>query len=293
MCRCIYIYTAIWWHGQIGHRLVFDRYQPLPATSCCCIFGYGGVRKWRHSPQINWMILSIDSPVDGPRLRWKTGFSIINHPFWGTGIYGNPHFYQTPIYSQQAMHSTTARWTSIDFVEMAWMKSCIRETSPKCCDGPLEHGRWQSTLGCSGIELQDRALEGKYGRMMLKASGWEACMRTARIGGLLHLKPHTTPWKSDCCIHVPHNDWNWWNHHLTLVVVWGSSSGEICCSYLYVYNCVYKYRFKYKDNYNHKYYIITNTHRKMYKKIYTHSILNIFINIYIYIDIETQSMQEV
>jgi hypothetical protein len=26
------------------------------------------------------------------------GFSIINHPFWGSSIYGNPHMYRKPSY---------------------------------------------------------------------------------------------------------------------------------------------------------------------------------------------------
>ena len=33
-----------------------------------------------------------------PKSSILTGFSIINHPFWGTTIFGNPHIHYTKSY---------------------------------------------------------------------------------------------------------------------------------------------------------------------------------------------------
>ena len=48
---------------------------------------------WAHIPHATWMFPKIGVPPNHPIL---IRFSTINHPFWGTLIFGNTHIYGLP-----------------------------------------------------------------------------------------------------------------------------------------------------------------------------------------------------
>ena len=70
--RTILIYTDSWWYGcmAVGRRDAMFLRVPEDVDK------YMGVSKYRGGP---------------PKSSILIGFSIINHPFWGTPIFGNTH----------------------------------------------------------------------------------------------------------------------------------------------------------------------------------------------------------
>ena len=59
--------------------------------------------------------LDVSENSGTPKSSILTGFSIINHPFWGTPIFGNTHFFWVLYYSMGQLPAGNPQWQLLMF----------------------------------------------------------------------------------------------------------------------------------------------------------------------------------
>ena len=113
--RCVNNLSQFWGSNGPSFQGLLPSHPspPCQQTECClwragimshrCLCGFWAQRIWQYVPPLDYVIVPFKGyPYMGVSLNGGTpkssiliGVSIINHPFWGTTILGNPHIYST------------------------------------------------------------------------------------------------------------------------------------------------------------------------------------------------------